>query len=91
MDLGHIHCYGKLVGFRYGKKHFVKTVTSLVAVLLNMTLCLFMHFEFAQKKRTRKKKHLSLFKIDTLNCTMTLQHRYFPVNIAKFLRTVFFF
>ena len=26
-------------GFRYGKKHFVKIVTSLVRVILELTLC----------------------------------------------------
>ena len=40
----------QLVGFRYGKKHFVKIVTSLVAVLLKMTLCLCIQLEFAKKK-----------------------------------------
>ena len=45
-----------IVGFRYGKKHFVKIVTSLVTVLLKMTLCLCIYFVFI----------LSLLKIDTL-------------------------
>ena len=52
------------MGFRYGKKHFVKIVTSLVTVLLKMTSGLCIHFEFAKKPII-----LSLFKIDTLNFT----------------------
>ena len=38
-----------LVGFRCGKKHFVKIVTSLVMVFLKMTLC-FMNIFYLQKK-----------------------------------------
>ena len=47
------------------KKHFVKIVTSFVAVLLKMTLCLCIYFIF-----TKKDIVLSLFKTDTLNFTM---------------------
>ena len=47
------------------KKHFVKMVTNLVSVLLEMTLCLCIYFVF-----TKKPIILSLFKIDTLNFTM---------------------
>ena len=47
------------------KKHFVKIVTSLVTVLFKMTLHLCIYFVFAKKPII-----LSLFKIDTLNCTM---------------------
>ena len=37
------------IGFRYGKKHFVKIVTSLVTVLLKMALCLCIYFVFTKK------------------------------------------
>ena len=47
------------------KKHFVKLVTSLVAVLLKMALCLYISFIF-----TKKAIVLTLFKIDALNITM---------------------
>ena len=47
------------------KRHFVKIVTSFVAVLLKMTLCLCIYFVF-----TKKPIILSLFKIDALNFTM---------------------
>ena len=47
------------------KRHFVKIVTSFVAVLLKMTLCLCIYFIF-----TKKPIILSLFKIDVLNFTM---------------------
>ena len=51
--------------FRYGKKHFVKIVTSLVTVLLKITLRWCIYFVFAKKPII-----LSLFKIYTLNFTM---------------------
>ena len=38
----------ELVGFRYGKKHFLKIVTGLVTVLLKMKLCLFIYFVFTK-------------------------------------------
>ena len=47
------------------KKHFVKIMLSLVAVLLKMALCLCIYFEFAKKNII-----LSLFKFDTLNFAM---------------------
>ena len=47
------------------KKHFVKTVTIFVIVLLKMTLCLCIGFVF-----TKKPIILRLFKINTLNFTM---------------------
>ena len=47
------------------KKYFIKIVTSLVTVLLNITLCLCIYFVL-----TKKNIVLSLFKIDTLNFTM---------------------
>ena len=44
-----VRCLVKvLVVFRYGKKHFVKVVTSLVTVLLKMTL-LCLYFVFTKK------------------------------------------
>ena len=42
------------------KKHFVKIMTNLVAVLLKMILCFCIYFVFTSKK---------LFKIDKLNFT----------------------
>ena len=47
------------------KKHFVKIVKSLVAVLFKMASCLRIYFAF-----TKKPIILSLFKIDTLNFTV---------------------
>ena len=37
-----------VVGFRYGKNHFVKIVTVFVTVLLKMTLCLCICFVFTK-------------------------------------------
>ena len=47
------------------KKHFVKLVTSLVAVLLKNDI-MFMYFLYIYKKAIV----LSLFKLDALNITM---------------------
>ena len=39
----------QLVGFRYGKKHFVKIVTSFVTVLFKMTLYICIYFAFTKQ------------------------------------------
>ena len=52
----------KVVGLRNGKKHLVKIVQSLVAVLFKETLYLLCIYQ--------KNMVLSLSKIDTLNITM---------------------
>ena len=54
-----------IVGFRFGKKHFLKMVKGLVAVLSKTTL-FFMNLPFIHKKSIT----LSLLKIVTLKFTM---------------------
>ena len=56
--------FGQLVGFRLGKKYFVKIVTSFAKALLKIALCIFIYFVFI------KTIILSLFEIDALNFTM---------------------
>ena len=60
--------------FRYGRKHFVKIVTSSIAVLSKM----FLYLLYIYKKRII----ISLFNIDTLNFTM-----YILANLTYPLKT----
>ena len=60
--------------FRYGRKHFVKIVTSFAAVLSKM----FLYLLYIYKKPII----VSLFNIDTLNFTM-----YILANLAYPLKT----
>ena len=63
MNLKELQGCRLLVGFRYGKNHFVKIMTIFVTFLLKMTLCLCICFVFT-------KNPLSVFQIDILNFTM---------------------
>ena len=81
------------------KKHFVKTVTSFVAVLLKMALCLCINFIFT--KNPLFKAYLKLIHqtspcifLATLTCplkTCVRSHNLISMNIYEHKRSKFFF